>query len=114
MKINYNDLTLTNKDKAHYIRTIERNKFIPPNDILKTKLYNKQIYANVYRDSERQLTRKLLGGSAYSGKSIYGAASALQYFDWNNYRCLVLRRTYDDVIATGGIVDYIDRISILK
>lgn len=112
MKIDYNTLALTDYQKARYIRTIEHNHFIPSNDRLKTKLYREQILANTYevRDVEGKLkrTRKLIGGSAYSGKSRYGACSALQDFESPDYRCLVVRKTYDDVIATGGIVDYID------
>mgnify|MGYP005838528075 CR=1 FL=1 len=113
MKIDYDKLTLSDYQRARYIRTIEHNPFIPKNNLLKTKLYREQILANTYevRDEEGNLkpTRKLIGGSAYSGKSRYGASSALQDFEALNYRCLVVRRTYDDVIATGGIVDYIDK-----
>ena len=102
MKIDYDSIVLTEKQKACYAKTIELNPFIPGNDLLETKLYDLQIYALLYPSK-----RKLVGGSAFSGKSCYGAASALQWFQTSNYRCLILRRTYDDVIATGGIVDYL-------
>lgn len=104
MKVNYNDIVLSPHQKAVYVRTIEQNPFIPTNNLLKTKLYDRQIYAICSEDK-----RKLLGGSAYSGKSRYGATSALQWFEVPNYRCLIIRRTFDDVIATGGIVDYVDK-----
>jgi phage terminase large subunit-like protein len=104
MKVNYDDIVLTPHQKAIYLRTIEKNPFIPSNNLLKTKLYDKQIYTIC-----SQSKRKLLGGSAFSGKSRYGASSALQWFEVPDYRCLVIRRIYDDVIATGGIVDYLDR-----
>lgn len=110
MKVNYNDISLSNYQKARYAVTIEQNQFIPSNDILKTKLYPKQIYAVTYENPDPDdITRKLLGGSAFSGKSFYGAVSALQDFNSEGYRCLIIRRTYDDVIATGGIVDYLDK-----
>lgn len=106
MKVNYNDISLSHHQKARYAVTIEQNSFIPSNKILKTKLYPKQIYANTYENPDPDdITRKLIGGSAYSGKSHYGASSASQDFESEDYRCLVLRRTYDDVIATGGIID---------
>lgn len=96
MRVNYDDLELNPHQKATLIRTIYENKFIPITP------YREQLYA--IADNSK---RKLIGGSAYSGKSILGATLALQYFEVPNYRCLILRRTYDDVIATGGIVDYL-------
>ena len=97
MKVNYNEYNLTSDDRFVLERTILNN------DYIKIKPYQLQCYPIV--DTAK---RKLIGGSAYSGKSILGAALALQYFDKRNYRCLILRSTYDNVIATGGIVDYID------
>jgi phage terminase large subunit-like protein len=104
MKIDYKTIDLTPAQKAVYAKTIELNPFIPHNNLLKTKLYDLQIYALLYPGK-----RRLVGGSAFSGKSRYGASSALQWFEIPNYRCLILRRTYDDVIATGGIVDYLKK-----
>ena len=97
MKINYNNLELSSNQKKILIKTIFENKYIPVNP------YRKQLYAIADKSK-----RKLIGGSAYSGKSILGAVLALQHFQVPNYRCLVLRSTYDNVIATGGIVDYLD------
>lgn len=96
MRINYDNLQLTPKQEATIIRTIYRNPFIP------IKPYREQLFAIASQEK-----RKLIGGSAFSGKSILGAMLALQYFEVPNYRALVIRRTYDDVIATGGIIDYI-------
>ena len=48
---------------------------------------------------------KLLGGNAYSGKSLLGSIIASQYLMYPHYKCLIVRRTHDDVVATGGIVD---------
>ena len=97
MKVDYSKLTITPEDWQIIHDSIENNPFIP------IKPYPKQLYAICDKSK-----RKLIGGSAYSGKSILGAVLALQHFKAKNYRCLILRSTYDNVIATGGIVDYID------
>ena len=97
MKVNYDNLELTSQQKQILLKTIFQNKYIPVDP------YKKQLYAIADKSK-----RKLIGGSAYSGKSILGAVLALQHFQVPNYRCLVLRSTYDNVIATGGIVDYLD------
>jgi phage terminase large subunit-like protein len=97
MKVDYTKLSLTEEDWQIIHDSIENNPFIP------IKPYPKQLYAICDKSK-----RKLIGGSAYSGKSILGAVLALQHFKAKNYRCLILRSTYDNVIATGGIVDYID------
>jgi len=97
MKVDYTKLKLTDEDWQIIHDSIENNPFIP------IKPYPKQLYAICDKSK-----RKLIGGSAYSGKSILGAVLALQHFKAKNYRCLILRSTYDNVIATGGIVDYID------
>ena len=97
MKIDYTKLSISPEDWQIIHDSIENNPFIP------IKPYAKQLYAICDKSK-----RKLIGGSAYSGKSILGAVLALQHFKAKNYRCLILRSTYDNVIATGGIVDYID------
>lgn len=97
MKVDYTKLTLSQEDWQIIHDSIENNPFIP------IKPYPKQLYAICDKSK-----RKLIGGSAYSGKSILGAVLALQHFKAKNYRCLILRSTYDNVTATGGIVDYID------
>ena len=97
MKINYNKVQLDKQQKQVLHKTIFENKYIP------IEPYTRQLYAIADRSK-----RKLIGGSAYSGKSILGAVLALQHFNIPNYRALILRSTYDNVTATGGIVDYID------
>ena len=96
MKVDYNKLAISKKQLQVIKDTIDNNQFIPITP------YAKQMYAIA-----DQHKRKLIGGAAYSGKSILGAVLALQHFKVRNYRCLILRSTYDNVIATGGIVDYI-------
>lgn len=97
MKVDYSKIKLDKKQLQIFKATIDNNQFIPITP------YAKQIYAICDKHK-----RKLIGGSAYSGKSILGAVLALQHFKVRNYRCLILRSTYDNVTATGGIVDYID------
>lgn len=97
MKIDYTKVTLDDQQKEVIKKTILENRYIPITP------YSRQLYAIADRSK-----RKLIGGSAYSGKSILGAVLALQHFEIPNYRALILRSTYDNVIATGGIVDYIN------
>jgi len=100
MKYDYSKHTLSKEDWKLIETSIVNNEFLQHAGI---KPYAKQLYAICDKSK-----RKLIGGSAYSGKSILGAILALQHFKAENYRCLVLRSTYDNVIATGGIVDYLD------
>lgn len=97
MKVNYHNVSLDQEQHKLIRRTILENPFIPITP------YDRQLYAIADRSK-----RKLIGGSAYSGKSILGAVLALQHFEVPYYRCLIIRQTYDNVIATGGIVDYIN------
>lgn len=100
MKFKYGQHRLSDDDWRLIEDTIEDNPFLQHAGI---QPYAKQLYAICDKHK-----RKLIGGSAYSGKSILGAILALQYFPMENFRCLILRSTYDNVIATGGIVDYLD------
>lgn len=97
MKVDYSKIRLDDTQKQVIRKTIFENKYIP------IEPYSRQLYAIADKSK-----RKLIGGSAYSGKSILGSVLALQHFEVPNYRCLILRSTYDNVTATGGIVDYID------
>lgn len=47
----------------------------------------------------------LFGGSASGGKSSALLMSALQYVDYQDYACLILRRTYTDLARPGAIMD---------
>lgn len=97
MRVDYKKIHLDQQQKKLIKRTILENPYIPVTP------YDRQLYA--IADGH---TRKLIGGSAYSGKSMLGAVLALQHYEVPYYRCLILRSTYDNVIATGGIVDYLD------
>lgn len=98
MKVDYTKLKFTKTDKEIYGLTILDNPYIVH------KPFPKQAAAIMHPSQQ-----KLLGGNAFSGKSLLGSMIASQWLMYPNYRCLILRRTYDDVVATGGIVDYLKR-----
>ena len=94
MKVDYGRLKFRRVDKELYGLTVLDNPYV-------TKVpFPKQ--AAAIMDPRRF---KLLGGNAFSGKSTMGAVIASQYLMYPQYRCLIVRRTHDDVVATGGIVD---------
>lgn len=88
--------SLTANDYLVYHDTVLNNPYI--HDVP----YKKQALAIM--DHRR---RKLIGGNSYSGKSYLGYILAAQFLEFPEYRCLILRKNHDDVIATGGIVDYL-------
>lgn len=98
MKVDYTKLKFSELDKQIYGLTILDNPYI------EHKPFPKQAAAIM---DPHQF--KLLGGNAFSGKSLLGYMIACQWLMYPNYRCLILRRTYDDVIATGGIVSYLKK-----
>lgn len=75
MKVDYSKIKLDKLQKKIIRKTILENPYIP------IVPYSRQLYAIVDRSK-----RKLIGGSAYSGKSILGAVLALQHFMVPNYR----------------------------
>lgn len=98
MKMDYRNLRISKLDKEIYGLTILDNPYI---DI---RPFPKQAAAIMYNSKV-----KLLGGNAFSGKSLIGSAIASQWLNYPHYRCLILRNTADDVTATGGIVDYLKK-----
>ena len=85
---------MSNLDKQIYGLTVLDNPYIT------VKPFPKQAAAIMHPSR-----LKLLGGNAYSGKSLLGSVIASQWLMYPHYKCLVIRRTHDDVVATGGIVD---------
>lgn len=96
LKMDYKRLRITSLDKQLYGLTVLDNPYI---DITP---FPKQAAAIMYNSKF-----KLLGGNAFSGKSLIGSVIASQWLNYPHYRCLILRNTDDDVTATGGIVDYL-------
>lgn len=98
MKVDYKEeeKKLTSNDYLVYYDTILDNPYIHYTP------YPQQALAIMGHSR-----RKCIGGNAFSGKSLLGYILACQWVGFPDYRCLILRRTYDDVCAPGGIVDYI-------
>lgn len=95
-KVDYGSLVFSELDKQLYGLTVLDNPYVG------VVPFPKQMCAIM--DSSRL---KLLGGNAYSGKSLLGSVIASQFLMYPHYKCLIVRRTHDDVVATGGIVDYL-------
>ena len=93
---------ITNKDKVLYYDTIINNPYIPvtpyPKQILNFLLANRL---------DTPMNKLLTGGRAFGGKSIVLTALALQYASEKQYRCLCVRKNYQDLVAVSSIFDNI-------
>ena len=98
-KLNYE---ITNKDKILYYDTIINNPYI------KMTPYPKQML-NFFLANRLDLniSKLLTGGKAFGGKTYILTALALQYAFEKKYRCLVVRKNYQDLIAVSSIFDNI-------
>ncbi|MGI6564899.1 terminase large subunit domain-containing protein [Methanosphaera sp.] len=85
---------LTLKDKSHFIINIKQVESVPVKCIRVKSENHLYLCTNNYIATHN---------------SLLGSMIASQWLMYPNYRCLILRRTYDDVVATGGIVDYLKR-----
>ena len=97
-KVDYGKLKFSKLDKEIYSLTILDNPYIQHTP------FPKQAAAIMYNSKQ-----KLLGGNAFSGKSLVGYMLAAQWLMYPHYRCLLLRNTKEDVMATGGVVDYLTK-----
>lgn len=100
MLVEPSDVELTEKDKLIYYHTVTINPYIP------LKPYKLQAIALVLasRDSSK-VNSILAGGSAYGGKTILGSMLAVQFLQEPNYRCLVTRRNYAELLDVSSIWD---------
>lgn len=85
---------LWQKQKVHFKTTIIDNPYIPH------KPFFNQVHFLIYPSEEL-----LYGGQAGGGKSDALLMSALQYVEEEDYRALILRRTYQDLARPNAIMD---------
>lgn len=88
----YGKLSIT--DKSHLIINIK------PVDSVPVKCIRVDCPSHLYLCTDNYIP---------THNSLLGSMIASQWLMYPNYRCLILRRTYDDVVATGGIVDYLKK-----
>ena len=92
-----------------YNETITKNPYIP------FSLYPKQkLVALLSCRDHLGVNHVLTGGAAGGGKTMLLAALALQFMTEPEYRCLVTRRGYRELVGTGSVYDIIKNIPGLK
>ena len=92
-----------------YNETITKNPYIP------FELYPKQkLVALLSCRDHTRVNHVLTGGAAGGGKTMLLAALALQFMTEPEYRCLVTRRGYRELVGTGSVYDIIKNIPGLK
>lgn len=100
----YCGYTLSDYDTRLLEKTIFTNPYIPeeirpyPKQLLPIVLANRQ---------DTEFNKVLTGGKAYGGKSVLLTMLALQYAEVKDYKCLVIRKNYQDLIAVNSIFDNI-------
>ncbi|WP_292474209.1 phage terminase large subunit [Methanosphaera sp.] len=111
MQINYTELnkTITPLQESTYAYEILRNPYIPkgskkyPNH--KVEPYFEQMMILLDECEQKYPDYKLISGGAFSGKSQMIAIMAARYLMYPNYRSIILRNTYKQVVSSGGAVD---------
>lgn len=95
---------ITEKDKLLYYETILNNPYI------KITPYPKQVLTFLLANRfGTDFNKVLTGGKAYGGKTVILSALALQYAKEPNYRCLVVRKNYGDIVNVASIMDVINQ-----
>ena len=98
------DYTLSSYDRDLLEKTIFTNPYIPE-DI---RPYPKQLIPIVLANRlDTEFNKVLTGGKAFGGKSILLTMLSLQYAEIKDYKCLVIRKNYQDLIAVNSIFDNI-------
>lgn len=99
--INFNEW-----DYLNYELTILDNPFI------NFDLYPKQAFVALTscHKSDEGINEFLTGGPGGGGKTMLLAALALQYVEFPQYRCLVTRKNYRELVGTGSVFDIIKNI----
>lgn len=96
-------------DYSNYYHTIIDNPFID------FELYDKQAFVALTSCHNRDgINEFLTGGPGGGGKTKLLSALALQYAEFPEYRCLVTRKNYRELIGTGSVFDLIKNIEGMK
>ena len=96
-------------DYSNYYHTIIDNPFID------FELYDKQAFVALTSCHNRDgINEFLTGGPGGGGKTKLLSALALQYAEFPEYRCLVTRKNYRELIGTGSVFDLIKNIDGMK
>jgi len=96
-------------DYLNYELTILDNPFID------FELYDKQAFVALTSCHKQDgINEFLTGGPGGGGKTKLLAALALQFVEFPQYRCLVTRKNYRELIGTGSVFDILKNIPGVK
>lgn len=96
-------------DYLNYELTILDNPFID------FELYDKQSFVALTScHTQDGINEFLTGGPGGGGKTKLLAALALQFVEFSQYRCLVTRKNYRELIGTGSVFDILKNIPGVK
>ena len=96
-------------DYSNYYHTIMENPFIDFN------LYDKQEFVALTSCHKQDgINEFLTGGPGGGGKTKLLAALALQFVEFPQYRCLVTRKNYRELVGTGSVFDILKTIPGVK
>ena len=96
-------------DYSNYYHTIIENPYID------FELYDKQeLGALTSCHKQDGINEMLTGGAGGGGKTKLLSALALQFIEFSQYRCLVTRKKYRELVGTGSVFDMLKNIDGLK
>lgn len=96
-------------DYLNYELTIIDNPFID------FELYDKQSFVALTScHNQEGINEFLTGGPGGGGKTKLLAALALQFVEFPQYRCLVTRKNYRELVGTGSVFDMLKKIPGVK
>jgi len=96
-------------DYSLYYHTIIENPFID------FELYDKQAFVALTSCQKQDgINEFLTGGPGGGGKTKLLAALALQFVEFPQYRCLVTRKNYRELVGTGSVFDILKNIPGVK
>ena len=85
------------------------------NPFIDFELYDKQAFVALTSCHNQDGVNKFLcGGPGGGGKTKLLAALALQFVEFSQYRCLVTRKNYRELIGTGSVFDILKKIPGVK